>query len=240
MINKTRINKYLAEAGICSRRKADELILAGKIKINKKIAEPGDCVDDTDEIYYNDKLVESDQEKVYIVLNKPAGVISAAIDAKGRKKVTDFAPKNYRLYPIGRLDEDSEGLIILTNDGDLAQKLSHPSYQHEKEYKVWIDRGEKVDFDKIKSKMTRGLSIEGKLMKADSVDNFHMKTKNGRKFVTFNVILHTGHNRQIRKMCGKIGLSVSKLVRIRIGKLELLKLNLGSGQTKKIMKNDII
>ena len=240
MIKKIRINKYLAEAGICSRRKADELVLAGKIKINEKIADPGDCIGDTDKVYYNNKPVEFDQEKVYIVLNKPTGVISAAIDEKGRKKVTDFGPESVRLYPIGRLDSDSEGLIILTNDGDLAQKLSHPSFQHEKEYEVWIDRGEKVEFDKIKGRMTGGLLIEKKLMKADSVDSFRMKTKNGQKYVIFNVVLHTGHNRQIRKMCGKIGLSVAKLVRIRIGKLELSKLNLKSGRTKQITKNDII
>jgi pseudouridine synthase len=235
-----RVNKYLAEAGVCSRRKADELVKLGKVKINERQAKLSDRVLDDDKVYVEDKLVKPKKTKIYYVLNKPVGVISSSVDEKGRKKVIDFAPKGLRLFQVGRLDTDSEGLIILTNDGDLAQKLSHPSFLHQKEYEVWIDRGKEIEFDSIRKKLLFGLNIDGKIMKVDKVENFHLKTEKSRHYIIFNLVLHTGYNRQIRKMCGKIGLSVAKLKRIRIGKLKLSDLNLKVGEIKNLNRDDIL
>jgi pseudouridine synthase len=236
-----RLNKYIAEAGICSRRKADELISLSKVSVNGKVvAELGTQIDpEKDEIKVDGQLCQINQKTVYYALYKPIGVISTANDEKGRANVTSLVPKTPRVYPIGRLDMYSEGLIILTNDGELAQRLTHPSFEHEKEYEIKVrsHKSEVVSQGEIKKKFERGLLIDNVLMKAYKVQ---LLTTHDPQLMTIRLVLHTGHNRQIRRMCDKIGLQVAKLTRIRIGKLRLADLNLKPGQYKEIKKNQII
>lgn len=239
---KIRLNKYLAEAGVASRRHADDLIVNGKVKINGEIIkELGTKIDpDIDKVEVGESLIKPSHQLVYWALNKPKGIVSTAQDEIGRKKVTDFVPASPRVYPIGRLDAESEGLIILTNDGELTQKLTHPSFQHEKEYQV-IAKSLKLkakNSEEIKKLFLNGLQIDGHLMKVDSIE--FQDSTSSFPFLTFRLVLHTGYNRQIRKMCAKIGLGVLKLERIRIGKLCLANLNIKPGEYKPITKEQII
>ena len=242
MADLIRLNKFISESGICSRRKADEHILAGKVFVNEKRGETGQKIDpDNDKVVLYGKTVNPPEAGlVYYALYKPRGVISTASDESGRKSVIDLVPKEPRVYPVGRLDKDSEGLMILTNDGELTQKITHPSSEHEKEYFVCAtaQKGQDVSFDNFAKRFLNGISIDGQIMKADKVES--SQTTQNRKQFYFNITIHTGFNRQIRRMCDKIGLEVTKLKRIRIGKLTLDSLNLSSGDYEKINKIDII
>jgi len=239
-----RLNKFLADSGCCSRRKADERILAGDIEINGNVVrELGTKVEpERDIVKFKGSVVTKPVEPIYYALNKPRGVISTASDEQGRPTVVDLVPSEPRVYPVGRLDEDSEGLILLTNDGELAQQLTHPSFEHEKEYEVSIrimnkELGIRDDKEKIiKNQFEHGLLIDRKMMKADSAN---ASLIHDSRFM-IRVVLHTGRNRQIRKMCDKMGLEVETLRRIRIGKLTLDSLNIPSGKYKKISKNQIL
>lgn len=235
---KIRLNKFLSSAGLCSRRKSDGLIQAGEIRVNGKVAVLGDSVDpEKDEVVYRKELVKMDSELVYFALYKPKGVITAASDDLGRKTVLDFMPKSPRVFPVGRLDYDSEGLLILTNDGELSQELSHPSFEHTKEYLVVVDKHlSKKDFSLMKSQFENGLLIDNLNMKADSITLVNKDEKN----TSFKMELHTGYNRQIRKMCGKINLSIKKLVRTKVGKVRLSSLAIKPGQFCKLKKDDIL
>ncbi|MDO8444454.1 MAG: pseudouridine synthase [bacterium] len=238
-----RLNKFLANAGVCSRRKADEHILAGDVSVNGvKIVELGFKIDPTkDKVEFQDKAVKLISDFVYYVLNKPKGVVSTASDENGQKTVIDFVPKVPRVYPVGRLDKDTVGLIILTNDGELTKELTHPSFEHQKSYTA-VAKGSKFkvesDFETVIKKFKRGMLIDGKLMKVDSIS---VETSNP-KHSTFNLdlVLHTGHNRQIRKMCAKMGLEVTRLTRVGFAKLRLDQLNLKPGEYKKINKSEIV
>lgn len=237
-----RLNKFIAESGHASRRAADQLIQDGKVRVNGSTAMLGQQINpETDRIEIGGQILKSGQKLVYYALYKPKDVVSTAKDELGRKSVIDFVPDEPRVYPVGRLDANSEGLIILTNDGELTQKLTHPSFVHEKEYIVETriknyELGIKENKEYyIKDNFLKGITIEGKLMKADSVSIIP-----NSQFLILNIILHTGYNRQIRKMCDKIGLSVKKLVRFRVGKLNLKSLNLKYGQYKEIQKSDIL
>lgn len=236
-----RLNKFLSEAGVASRRHSDDLISAGKVKVNNEIIkELGTKIDpDKDSIFVEGKLVKP-QSPVYYALYKPVGVLSTAQDELGREAVVDLVPKAPPVYPVGRLDEMSEGLIILTNDGKLTQELTHPSHEHEKEYEVKArakNQELRITAKQIQEQFEHGLEIEGKQMKADNVSNFDFRTSG---LVTFQVTLHTGYNRQIRMMCDKIGLEVTRLKRTRIAKLKLADLSLEPGQFKKITKDQIL
>ena len=237
-----RLNKYISECGICSRRKADEYICAGKVLVNREKALVGQKIDPKkDKIVFEGKQVlQATEGFVYYALYKPRSIISTASDEKSRKSVTDLVPKEPRVFPVGRLDKDSEGLILLTNDGELTQELTHPSSGHEKEYfvKGTSQKGHEVNIENLTKRFINGISIEGKVMKADKVSEGHESL--GFKHFYFNVVIHTGYNRQIRKMCDKIGLEVTKLKRVRIGKLKLDDLNLASGDYKSVRKEDII
>jgi pseudouridine synthase len=244
-MEKTRLNKFLAESGCCSRRKADEAILAGHVRVNGEIVrEMGIKIDPVkDEVNFKGQIVKSSGKFVYYALNKPKNVVSTSSDDEGRQTVVDFVPKEPRVYPVGRLDFDSEGLIILTNDGDLTNRLTHPSFEHEKEYRVEC-KPQKSEFkvisqnpEIIKKKLEQGLKIDGQFMRADKVK---IISPPSIKYLTMKLTLHTGLNRQIRRMCDKIGLNVVKLVRIRIGKLKLEDLNIGPGEYKEITKEDIL
>jgi len=240
----TRLNKYLSDSGICSRRKADEHILAGDVEVNGKVvAVLGTKIDPKkDMIDFKGKQVKVPDAFVYYAVYKPKGVVSTANDELGRPTVTSLVPENPRVYPIGRLDEDSEGLMVLTNDGNLTQQLTHPSYKHEKEYMVTAKitnndlRQNKNIKDYIEHELIKGIRIDGKFMKADAISSILIN----RDCVSFNIIIHTGYNRQVRKMCAKIGLVVTKLVRVRIANLSLQKLNILSGDFIPIVKSDIL
>ena len=237
-----RLNKYLSDSGLCSRRKADEYIASGKVNVNGEKAIVGQKIDpEKDEVVFEGKVIsKSDANFVYYALNKPRGIISTASDEVGRKAVTDLVPKEQRVFPVGRLDKESEGLIILTNDGELTQKLTHPSSEHEKEYfvKSISQKGHEVTIENLTKRFLNGISIEGRLMKADKVLEGHESP--GLKHFSFSVVIHTGYNRQIRKMCDKIGLEVTKLKRTRVGKLKLDDLDIAPSEYKIVKKEDII
>jgi 23S rRNA pseudouridine2605 synthase len=238
-----RLNKFISDSGLMSRRKADEAISNGDIEVNgTTVSELGLKVDpEKDVVKCNGRFVKAEPELVYYAVYKPNGVISTAQDEKGRDNVVGLVPRFPRVYPVGRLDAYSEGLMILTNDGDLTQKLTHPSFEHEKEYEVTVHiSDEELRYNvnligHLKKSFTDGLQIEGKLMKADRIF-----IKDNEKSLLLSLVLHTGYNRQIRKMCAQIGLAVSKIKRIRIGRLNLQPLNLKPGEYKKIEKYQII
>lgn len=240
-----RLNKFLAESDCCSRRKADEYILAGDVSVNGSvIKELGVKVDEIkDTVEFKGKPVKPSQNLVYYAVYKPKGVVSTVSDEKGRESVVDLVPHEPRVYPVGRLDLASEGLMILTNDGELTQKITHPSFEHEKEYEVevrimdyelWEDK--KNIGQEIVNKFTSGIIIEGKRMFADKVSVDLIRDS----LFLIHLSLHTGYNRQIRRMCDKIGLIVKKITRTRIGKLRLDSLDLSTGEYKKVSKENIL
>lgn len=202
-----RLNKFLAEAGLTSRRGADKLIEEGRISVDGIIANLGDKVGGKERILFDGLEIKSTEDKEYIMLYKPVGIVSTVNDERGRQKVVDLVKSKNRLYPVGRLDKNSEGLILLTNDGELALKLTHPKYHLEKEYEVFLDR--EVRNNKIKS----GIN---KIVKSE-------KNK-------INIIMFEGKKRQIREMCWEAGLRVKKLIRIRIGNLKIGDLNPGESR----------
>lgn len=234
-----RINKYLADAGLMSRRKADEAISNGEIKVNGTVSrELGIKINpDKDVISFKGKEVKPSRDKfTYYALNKPKGIISTANDEKGRKNVLDFVPESPRVFPVGRLDANSEGLIILTNDGDLTQRLTHPSFLHQKEYFVVAKNHKRISLDSAKNQMKRGIRVGEDLMKADEIEISEAENK----YFEMKLILHTGHNRQIRRMCDRIGLEVIKLVRTRIVNLLLSDLQIEPGEYKVVTKEQIL
>ena len=211
----TRINKYIASSGLCSRRKADELIESGSVSVNgKTITELGYIVSEKDKVFVNKKLIHPVKLQYYRFY-KPAGYITTASDEKDRKTIYDILPESlHSLNPVGRLDKDSTGLLILTNDGDLANELTHPSVKVPKLYRVTIDG--KITNDDI-AKMSKGIEIEsGKIAYAQvRVLEFDNKS------TTMEILLFQGLNRQIRKMFEFLGHSVISLKRTQHATLNL-------------------
>ena len=223
-----RLNKFIAQAGISSRRRADELILDGKIKVNGVVTkELGKVIDaNNDQVEYGQKLLKFNTDYLYLALNKPVGYIASASGLQG-KSVLELVKTTKRVYPVGRLDKDSCGLIILTNDGDLTNHLTHPKYEKEKEYQVLLNK----DFEIAdQRKMEQSMVIGDKKLRPVNVVKV-----DGRKI---NLILHEGINRQIRKMLGRLGYGVMELKRIRIGRLKLGALK--PGEYREIKKEEII
>lgn len=225
-----RINKFLAAAGVASRRECDKLIADGKVKINGKIAEIGIDVGESDNVTVNGLPVAIKKNEYYI-LNKPKGYICSVSDEKGRKTVLDLLPNNAgRIYPVGRLDYDSEGLLILTTDGELAQHLMHPSNSVPKTYLVKIEGTlTENDLNPIRS----GIEIDGCLTKKCKA---HIVETN-RSYTKIHITLTEGKNREIRKMFAAIGKNVSLLKRIKIGELNLR--GLDRGEYRKLTKQEI-
>lgn len=222
-----RLQKFLALAGVASRRKAEELIVAGKIKVNGQIVDQlGTKVSEDDKIEHAGKLLKIATTKIYIALNKPVGYISSATSSQGQS-VLDLINLNDRIYPVGRLDKDSSGLILLTNDGDFANTITHARYGCEKEYEVVLD---KPFLDIDKKAFESGMKLAG--YKLQPVQVTLIKDKIVR------LILKEGINRQIRKMMGKRDYDVINLKRIRIGNLKLG--NLKPGEWKKINSQDVL
>ena len=222
-----RLHKFLATAGIASRRQAEVLIQKGKISVNGKVVTSmGVVIDqDNDIVTYQDKRITLTKDLTYIALNKPVGYISSASSGQG-KSVLALVKSKTRLYPVGRLDKDSSGLMILTNDGELTNKITHPKYLSEKEYFVILDRD--LSPEDIK-RLEKGMTINGQKVKGISVPMAQNKSA--------RLVLTQGINRQIRRMLGKLGYTVVKLKRVRIGKLELGTLK--EGQWRIISKDEI-
>lgn len=215
-MEKIRISKYLSEQGIMSRRTADEEISAGRVSVNGKTAELGQKIDPgSDVVTYKGKPVGGEVRKVCIMLNKPRGYITTMEDDRGRKCVADLVSDvGVRVYPIGRLDRDSEGLLLLTNDGELANMLTHPKYHKPKVYTVKV-RGE-VD-EKTIERLGRPFNIDGYITKPAEVK----KLGEADGITSLSIRLFEGRNRQIRKMCDKCSLEVAELRRISIGEIRL-------------------
>lgn len=217
-----RLQKFLADAGIASRRKAEELILEGKVTVNGEVVtELGTKIEpNKDSVKYQGKLVRVDKKQVIYVFNKPVGVLSAAADDRGRKVITDFFPGGHRLYPVGRLDINTEGLILVTNDGDLTYRLTHPKYQINKVYEVLVDGP--LDYEKKKD-LERGCDI-GPYRISGSRIRMIKKDNTGHLYL---VTIHEGKNRQVRHMFEYAGLKVRKLKRVAIGEIRLVNLKVG-------------
>lgn len=204
-----RLNKYIASSGICSRRKADELIEQGVVSVNgKKVSELGFLVKDKDKVFINNELVRPKKHEYYRFY-KPAGYITSADDEKDRKIIYDLLPENlHKLKPVGRLDRDSSGLIILTNDGDLINELTHPSIKVPKVYVVTVNA--KMNMNHLE-KMAMGIEIEkGQIAYADT-----LIIESTNKRTVLQITLYQGLNRQIRKMISSLGLEVASLKRIQ-------------------------
>jgi 23S rRNA pseudouridine2605 synthase len=224
-----RLQKIISQAGIASRRHAEELILAGKVKLNGKVVkELGTKADASkDRIEVNNKPIKI-QEHIYLMMNKPKRYMTTRDDPRKRKTVFDLLPPELRtvVWPIGRLDFLTEGLLLFTNDGELTQHLAHPSKEHEKEYEVVIDK--ELSAGRLQ-KLREGMILDGE------------KTAPAKVIVngpTIRVTIHEGRNRQIRRMFSSFGYTIRSLKRVRIGKLILKGLQLG--EYKEIQKKDIL
>ena len=208
---KIRINKYLSEVGFCSRRKADKLIEQGKVTVNGKVPEMGTKVTENDVIKVNEKIIHKSQSKnVYLAFNKPVGIVCTTDTRVEKNNIIDYINYPERIFPIGRLDKPSEGLIFLTNDGDIVNKILRARNRHEKEYLVTVNKAVTAEFIK---KMSSGVPI------LDTVTRKCEVEKLGR--YKFRIILTQGLNRQIRRMCEYLGYSVIMLKRIRIMNVKL-------------------
>lgn len=215
-MEKVRISKYLSEQGIMSRRAADEQITLGHITVNGTAAVLGQKIDpDADVVKYNGKRVGGEIRKVCVMLNKPAGYVTTMNDEMGRKCVSELvADVGERVYPIGRLDRDSEGLLLLTNDGELANMLTHPKYHKPKVYHVWISG--RVADEKITA-LSRPINIDGYITRPAEVG----KVTGCEEFTVLAITLFEGRNRQIRKMCERDELQILTLRRMSIGEIRL-------------------
>ena len=208
-----RLNKFLSEKGICSRREADRLVDEGKVMVNGVCAVMGQKVSSADELVVDGKKVSTKQVKpVLIAVNKPAGIVCTTARFEGEKNIVDMVKYPTRIYPIGRLDKESEGLILMTNLGDLANEISKASNSHEKEYVVTVNNQVTESF---LDKMRRGMHLEE--LNADTMPCVCTKTGNRE----FHIILKQGLNRQIRRMCAACGYRVETLKRIRIMNIHL-------------------
>ncbi len=216
-----RINKYLAMCGVASRRECDNIILSGRVTINGNLATIGSNVGDKDDVLVDGKKV-SVQSHEYYILNKPKGYISTVSDDKGRKTIMDLLPSTVgRIYPVGRLDYDSEGLIILTTDGELAQHLTHPSNEVPKTYLVKIEGTcTEAQLNPIRS----GIEIDGYVTKKAKA---HIVETN-KAYTKIHVTITEGKNREVRKMFSAIGKEVILLKRIKVGELTLRGLDRGA------------
>lgn len=210
-----RLQKVLAHAGVASRRRAEEMIAEGRVRVNGEVVtQLGTKVNPhRDIIEVDGRPLGKPERPVYILLNKPRGVLSAARDVRGRKTVVDLVPARSRLYPVGRLDLDSEGLMLLTNDGALALRLAHPRYEHEKEYRVLVAG---VPTEEALARLRAGVGLEGGRTRPAQVE---IEKSDGDTWL--RMVLREGRKRQIRRMLEKVGYQVLRLIRVRMGPLQL-------------------
>lgn len=219
------LNKYISDTGFCSRREADKYIEEGRVSINGKVAKKGNRVTENDKVLIDGELLKRKMEPVYIMLNKPKG-ITCTTDLKDKTNIIDFINYESRIFPIGRLDKLSEGLIFLTNDGDIVNKILRAGNVHEKEYVVTTDKIITPDF---LYKMRNGIKIMG------TVTNKCFVKKDGEK--KFTIILTQGLNRQIRRMCAALDYKVNSLKRVRIMHISLN--NLAKGKWRYFSPDEI-
>jgi 23S rRNA pseudouridine2604 synthase len=221
-----RINKYLSEIGFCSRRAADKLIEQNRVRINGQIPEKGTKISASDEVYVDNKLVSRKDEKhVYLAFNKPVGIVCTTDTRVEKNNIIDYINYPKRIFPIGRLDKPSEGLIFLTSDGDIVNKILRARNNHEKEYVVTVDRPVTADFI---AKMANGVPILETITKK-------CKVKQTNKF-EFRIVLTQGLNRQIRRMCEYFNYKVTKLKRVRIMNVHL---DIPVGQWRPLTKKEL-
>ena len=215
-----RLQKYLAHAGICSRRKAEEYIRDGKVRVNDTVITTlGTRVDvEKDRVFFDNRPIrfEPEDKKIYIAVNKPKGVVTSCSRQKKSRIILDLIDIEERIYPIGRLDKDSTGLLLMTNDGDLHNRLSHPSYDHEKEYLVTTGR---PITDAALKRMADGMVIDNQKTRRSRVNRISENR--------FKIILKQGLNRQIRKMVKQTGNTVVRLERVRMANIRIGRLKPG-------------
>lgn len=232
--NEVRLQKFMAEQGVASRRKSEDLIRAGKVKVNGHIAEIGMKINPRKDLVTvgKQKLTNVKNRKmVYIMLNKPRGYVTTVSDELGRKTVMDLLPDfGCRIYPVGRLDKDSEGLLLLTNDGSFTNCMTHPSHEYAKVYRVTVRPAVN---DEILFNLRNGIEIDGR--KTVPCEVTVLTEEENRVVLEF--ILHEGRNRQIRKMCESQGLEVARLKRISIGPIKLGMLK--QGDYKELSEQDV-
>lgn len=215
-----RLQKILAARGLCSRRKAEEMIIAGRVCVNGQTACLGQTADqETDVILLDGKPLPVGDTPVYIMLHKPRGYVTTLSDEKGRPNVIQLVQCGTRVYPVGRLDMDSEGLLLLTNDGELANRLMHPRSEVNKTYEVWL-RGYRSGGEKL---LERRIVLDGKKISAPTVQLLSAQAEHAHLLIT----IHEGRNRQVRRMCQAAGMYVTRLRRIAEGDLSLGNLQKG-------------
>ena len=227
---KERLQKILSARGVASRRKAEELIGQGRVAVNGVPASLGDTADpETDEILLDGKPLPSRQASVYILLHKPRGYVTTLSDEKGRKNVTQLVDCGTRVYPVGRLDMDSEGLLLLTNDGEFANRLMHPKHEVKKCYEVWV----KGYHPASTALLTRSIALDGVPIRKPEVKLLWEETGKAKYLVT----IHEGRNRQVRRMCEAAGMTVTRLKRISEGALCLG--DLPAGQWRYLTEKEV-
>lgn len=227
-----RLQKVIAQAGIASRRKAEELILQGKVKVNGEVVnELGIKVSDKDEVLVNNKPIAKELKEYYL-LNKPRGVVTTTSDEKNRKTVVDFINTEARIYPVGRLDYDTTGAILLTNDGDFANIITHPKSEIDKVYIAKLNgiiRGDQIN------KIKEGVELDGVVVKPSRIKLKKVNTQTNSS--TVEIIIHEGKNHQVKRMFESVGLLVDKLKRERIGIFNLE--GLESGEYRKLTPKEV-
>ncbi len=232
--NEVRLQKFMAEQGVASRRKSEDLIRAGKVKVNGHVAEIGMKINPRKDLVTvgKQKLTNvKNRKKVYVMLNKPRGYVTTVFDELGRKTVMDLLPDfGCRIYPVGRLDKDSEGLLLLTNDGSFTNCMTHPSHEYAKVYRVTVRPSVNDD---ILYNLRNGIEIDGRMTAPCEVT---VLTEQENR-VVLEFILHEGRNRQIRKMCESQGLEVARLKRISIGPIKLGMLK--QGDYRELSEQDV-
>lgn len=221
-----RINKFLSEAGVCSRREADRRIEAGEVTINGRLAKMGDKVMLEDSVYVNGRPVKKEEEMILLVLNKPVGIVCTA-EKMEKNNVIDFLKYKKRVYPIGRLDKDSEGLLLLTNNGEIVNKIMRAGNMHEKEYIVTVNKP-------VTDSFIRGLAGGVPLVELGTTTRKCKVEKLGNR--KFKIILTQGLNRQIRRMCEYFGYRVESLKRVRIMNITLG--DLKTGEYRNVTKEE--
>jgi 23S rRNA pseudouridine2604 synthase len=217
-----RLNRYISESGVCSRRAADRIIEEGRVTLDGRIAVLGDRVAEGQTVCVDGRTVQPEEEDIILVFNKPRGITCTSSPEDGTN-VIDFIGYPKRIYTVGRLDKDSEGLLLLTNNGDLANRLIRARYGHEKEYLVTVDRPVTGGFLKG---MASGVPVLGKVTRECLVER---TDEHG-----FRIVLEQGLNRQIRRMCEHFGYSVTRLVRVRVANVELG--DLGEGRYRRMSR----
>lgn len=221
-----RINKFIAEAGVASRRKAEELVSSGQVKVNDKVCRELATIinPDKDTVSVNGKIIKPVSQRVVYLLNKPRGVVTTADDPEHRQTVIDFVPNEPRVFPCGRLDAETMGLVVLTNDGNLCYQLTHPKFEHRKEYRVV---GTSKNPQDSWGRLQRPIKLKDGPV---TIDTLKLQSIHHHK-INFAITIHDGRNRIIRRLCSEVGIEVSQLTRTKLGHFELGDLEPGKYKT---------